>query len=474
MNFTNSQPINPFIFRAYDIRGIAEISEKHPVVELTKTAMYLLGRGIGTYIQKKYGKRIAVGGDNRLTTETLKKAFIQGLVESGCFAQDIGLSTSPLLYYAVCRLGYDGGVNITASHNPREYNGLKIVGRNGHSVCGEEIQKIRRSIEEKKFANGRGTISKKRIFPTYLTEMKKKIKIKKPLKLVVDAGNGTTGIFAPKLFKSFGIEIVELYCNLDGRFPNHPANPEEEKNMKDLMAKVKETNADVGFGFDGDGDRIGMIDEKGTFYSADYMLLLLARDLLSRHPGAKIVYDLKSSLILAEDIRKRGGVPLMAKTGHSFIEQTMRREKALLAGEVSGHMFFSENYYGFDDALLAGLKIIEILSKSKRPLSEHFADLPKTCITPEIKVPCPDNKKCAVVKSVTRKFQKKYPCITMDGVRIEFAPNAWGIVRSSNTSPYLTLRFEAKTPKKLTEIQKIVYEALKKYPAVDNSWYQCH
>ncbi|MBI5754977.1 phosphomannomutase/phosphoglucomutase [Candidatus Peregrinibacteria bacterium] len=461
--------INPFIFRAYDIRGIAEASSKYPVADLTSTAMHFLGLGIGTYIQKHYVKHIAVGGDNRLTTKTLKKAFIQGLVESGCHAEDIGLSTSPLLYYAVCKFGYDGGINITASHNPREYNGLKIVGRAGHSICGEEIQKIRRMISEKNFSKGNGKISTKQIFPNYLSEMKKKIKIKKPLKLVIDAGNGTAGAFAPELFRAWGMEVVELYCDLDGRFPNHPANPEEYENMKELIAKVKETHADIGFGFDGDGDRIGMIDEKGTFYAADYILLLLARDLLSRQAGAKIVYDLKSSLILAENIRKRGGIPLMEKTGHSFIEQAMKREGALLAGEVSGHMFFAENYYGFDDALLAGLKILEILSKSEKPLSEHFTDLPKTCITPEIKVSCPDNKKFAIVQKITKRFQKIYPCITIDGVRIEFENNAWGIIRSSNTSPYLTLRFEAPTPQKLAEIQKIVYEELKHYPEVTGS-----
>lgn len=466
MPLTNFQ-INPFIFRAYDLRGIAEASEKHPVVDLTEDAMHLLGLGIGTYLQKHYGVHIAVGGDNRLTTETLKKAFIQGLMDSGCHAEDIGLSTSPLLYYAVCRFGYDGGVNITASHNPREYNGLKIVGRGGHSICGEEIQEIRRIIEKRAFVKGTGTFSTKEIFSDYLAEMQKKINIVRPLKLVVDAGNGTTGMFAPKLFRIFGIEVSKLYCDLDGRFPNHPANPEEYDNMKELISKVREEKADLGFGFDGDGDRIGMVDEKGNFYAADYMLLLLARDLLSRHSGAKIVYDLKSSLILEDDIRKRNGVPIMAKTGHSFIEQTMKREGALLAGEVSGHMFFAENYYGFDDALFAGLKILEILSKSGKPLSEHFDGLPKTFITPEIKVPCPDRSKFAVVEEMTKHFRQHYPCITLDGIRIEFGDGAWGIVRSSNTSPYLTLRFEAKTKKKFDEIQKIVYEKLQEYPEVD-------
>ncbi|MBI2453092.1 phosphomannomutase/phosphoglucomutase [Candidatus Peregrinibacteria bacterium] len=478
--------VNPLIFRAYDIRGIAQTSEKYPQKDIDEDIAYLLGKGIGTYIKKHYGPKIAVGRDNRLTGEKIEKALISGLLSIGANIVKIGLSTSPLLYYTVCKYDLDGGINITASHNPKEYNGFKIVGAKGHSICGDELQIIRKSIEENMVssqnfqnsaANAKPTTKpwqkNKKIWNDYLLDMKKLVKKPiKPLKVVIDAGSGTTGLYAPKLLKHFGYKTVELYCELDGNFPFHTANPEEYENMKDLIQKVIEEKADIGIGFDGDGDRIGIVDEKGTFYAADYLLILLARDLLSRHKQAKIVYDLKSSRILEQEIKKHGGLAIMAKTGHSFIEQTMKREGALLGGEVSGHMFFAENYYGFDDAFLAALKVLEIVSNSGMPLSKHFENLKKTAITPEIKVPCQDDKKFAIVDEITNKFKRTHACITIDGVRIDFGNEDWGIVRSSNTSPCLTLRFEAGSAQKLKEIKKIVYESLKKYKEVDNSWYE--
>lgn len=466
--------INPHIFRAYDIRGIAKSSEKHPNIDLTEEVAETLGACIGLYIQQKYGRNIVVGCDNRLTSEKLKAAFIEGLRSQNGNVTDIGLSPSPLLYFAVCHYGFDGGINITASHNPKEYNGFKIVGAKGHSICGEEIQTIRNLAEkfQKTQQNATGNLQKKEISEDYIEFIKTIVPPQKSIKIVVDAGNGTMGKFAPKVLKSFGHTVIEQCCELDGNFPNHPANPEEYENVIDLIERVKKEKADLGIAFDGDGDRIGMVDENGHFYAADYMLLLLSRDVLARHKGAKIIYDLKSSQILAEEITKLGGVPIMAKTGHSFIEQTMKKEKALLGGEVSGHMFFAENYYGFDDAMLAALKIIEIVTHSGKKLSEHFHKLPKTFITPEIKVPCSDDKKFTIVEKIKNEFERKHQCITIDGIRIDFGEGAWGIVRSSNTSPYLTLRFEARNEQKLREIQKIVFDALKQYPEVDNSWYK--
>lgn len=464
--------VNPLIFRAYDIRGIAIATEKFPNVDLTPETVKLIGKGTGTYLQKISGKNIVVGRDNRLHSPDLQNAFIEGLRETGCNVTNIGISPSPFIYYAACKYGFDGGVNITASHNPKEYNGIKIVQKNAHSVCGDELQEVLKIINSGEFAQGEGTYEEKEIFEDIKTDMGEMVKIEKPLKVVIDAGNGTAGKFAPELFRSLGVEVVELYCELDGNFPNHEANPEEYENMVDLIAKVKEEGADLGIGFDGDSDRVGVVDEKGHHYSADYLLMILARDLLTRHPGAKIVFDVKVTQTLIDDIKKHGGEPVMSKTGHSFIEKKIKEIGALLAGEVSGHMFFAENYYGFDDAFLAAAKLLEVLAKSGKKFSELFDDVPKTYSTPEIKAHCPDDKKFEIVDKLVEHFTAEYDCITIDGVRINFTESAWGAVRCSNTSPNLTLRFEAKTQEELDRIQGVMIEQLRKYPEVDISWFK--
>lgn len=299
--------------------------------------------------------------------------------------------------------------------------------------------------------------------------------LKKPLKIVVDAGNGTAGKFAPQVLRAIGCEVTELYCDLDGNYPNHEANPEEEKNMLDLGATVVKTNADLGLGFDGDGDRVGVVDENGKHYSADYLLILLARELLINKPQSQIVFDVKVSQILIDEINKLEGIPVMSKTGHSFIEARMHELNAPLGGEISGHMFFGKDhydYYGFDDALFAACKIVEILSNSAQKFSEQFAGLPTMSTTPEFKAFCPDDKKFAIVEALTKHFTREHSCITIDGVRVNFGEKAWGAVRCSNTSPNLTLRFEAQGKEKLQAIQKIMVDQLKKYPEVNTSWYQ--
>lgn len=461
--------INPLIFRAYDIRGIADPIGNEPT-DLTENSIYLIGQGVGTYLQQHYGKKIVVGRDNRLTGPKLQQAFIEGLKSTGCDVTNVGLSTSPMIYWAVCYYQFDGGINITASHNPKEYNGVKVVGKNAHSVCGPELQKILQIIENQEFISGVGSEKHQEIFPTYLQDTTSRIEVGRKLKVVVDAGNATTGIFAPQLLEAIGCEVVPLHCELDGNFPNHEANPEDTKNMLDLMAKVKETSADLGIGFDGDGDRIGIVDEKGKHYSADFLLILLARDMLSRNPDAKVVFDVKVSQNVIDDIKKHGGEPVMSKTGHSFIEQKMHDIGALLGGEISGHMFFAEKYYGFDDAFFAALKTISIISQSDKPLSEHFAELPQTHTTPEYKAHCPDDRKFQIVKEVTEHFSNSYDCITIDGVRINFDKSSWGAVRCSNTSPNLTLRFESTEENKISEMKKIMADVLSKYPEVDLSW----
>ncbi len=467
--------VNPNIFRAYDIRGIAQATDKYPDVDLTEETAYLIGKGAGTYIQKitKPNANLVVGRDNRLHSPKLQQAFIKGLLEVGCDVTDIDISPSPMLYYAVCKYEFDGGANITASHNPKEYNGIKLVSRNAHSVCGEDLQKVLKIIEDEDYAKGaEGEYKELKIFDVYKNDLASKVKIEKPLKVVVDAGNGTAGAFAPDLLRTLGCEVTELYCELDGNFPNHEANPEEYENMKDLIAKVKEEHADLGLGFDGDGDRVGVVDETGHHYSADFLLMLLARDLLTRQPGAKIVFDVKVTTSLIEDIKKHGGEPIMCKTGHSFIESKMKEIGAPLAGEVSGHLFFAENYYGFDDAFLGAAKLLEILSKSSVPFSRLFDDVPKTYATPEFKAHTPDDKKFKIVRELTDYFTKNYDCITLDGVRVNFTDRAWGAIRCSNTSPNLTLRFEADSKEKLCEIQKNMVEQLRKYPEVSLDWYK--
>lgn len=377
-----------------------------------------------------------------------------------------------MIYFAVCDHHLDGGVNITASHNPKEYNGFKLVGRGAHSICGSELKQILNLAQTQKLESKKGSLTKGTIFNDYLNKITNTIHLKNPLKIAIDAGNGAAGPFAPLIFRKMGIEVSELFTEPDGNFPNHEANPEYAENLKELSKIVKEKKLDLGIGFDGDGDRLGIINEHGEHISADFLIILLARDLLKRHPKAPIVHDIKCSNLVKNEISRLGGIPIMSKTGHSFIETKMREEKALLGGEVSGHIFLAENYYGFDDGIFAAAKILEILSKSSKKFSEHFHALPKMYNTPEIKAACPDTEKFEIVNKITDYFVTRYDCVTIDGVRVHFDQHSWGIIRCSNTSPCLTMRFEAKTREKLTEIQKIVFEKLIEYEKIDNSWYE--
>lgn len=480
--------INPHIFRAYDIRGIATATEKYPTPDLTPETTYLIGKGTATHLIRRYKSRhMAVGRDVRLTGPSLQNAFIKGCLECGLDVTNIGLSPSPMIYFATCAHQYeelaqfDCATNITASHNPKEYNGVKTVALNAHSICGDELQEILSLIENNDFETPttQGQLKEANIWPLYLKELSSKLhtethKITRPLKIVVDSGNGVAGPFAPELLTQIGAEVIPLYCDPDGTFPHHEANPEELENMQDLIKKVLASHADLGIGFDGDADRVGIIDEKGNHYSSDFLLLLLAKDLLARNPNTnpKIVFDVKVSQAIINKMASLGAEPTMSKTGHSFIEKRMKEVEAPLAGEVSGHLFFAENYYGYDDAFLAATKILEILAAQDKPFSALFDDLPKTFMTPEFKAHCPDDKKFAIVESLVAHFTSLYDCITLDGVRVKFDAISWAAVRASNTSPNLTLRFEADTELHLAEIQKIMVEELKKYPEIDLSWYK--
>lgn len=457
------------IFRAYDIRGIAHIPANE-APDLTPEGMHLIGQAAGTYWLRHHGGNICVAEDCRLSNPELSDAFVRGVLSTGCDVTRLGMIPSPLMYYTVCRFNFDGGAAITASHNPKEYNGVKLVGPGAHSICGDKLQDIYQLILDKDFEEGQGAEETLDPFPAYLEEILEKVELKRPLKIVVDSGNGATGPFVQPFFEALGCEVISLYTEPDGNFPNHPANPEEEENMQDLAAAVQDHGADLGIGFDGDGDRVGIVDEHGKHYSADLLLLLLARDLLERKPGAKIVFDAKVSQVLINDIKANGGEPVMCKTGHSFIEQKMHELHAPLGGEISGHMFFAEDYYGFDDAMLGAAKLLEILSNSDKNFSELLSDLPKTAITPELKTPTPDSEKFRIVECIKNSMTEQYECLTIDGVRVNFDQHSWGAVRASNTTPNLTIRFEAPTPERLRDIMDTMLEELRKYPEVDLWW----
>lgn len=463
--------LSPHIFRAYDIRGIYG-------KDFDEEGAYLIAKGYASYLHKVYPHRgsftVSLGRDGRDSGASLEEAFRRGLLESGVDVVEIGQVSSPMLYYSICAGGYDGGVMITASHNPAEYNGFKLQTIGAKAVCDTELKKILSFIEAKDFPSSpeEGLRESKDIRDDYFLLLQEIVPFPEEMKgkhIAIDAGNGIMGAYAPDFFRRLGFEVHELFCEVDGRFPNHAPDPEREENLQDLKAYVTANQCDVGIAFDGDGDRVGLIDSEGNHYSADLLLLLLSRDMLSRNPGASVVYDLKSTERLAEDIREHGGLPVMCKTGHSFVEQKMEETEALLGGEVSGHLFFAEDYFGFDDALLAAAKLVKIVLASEKSLSEIFSELPESFITPEIKVSIAEEYKFQVLESLSKELLQKYPdAITIDGVRIDFGEGAWGIVRASNTSPYLTTRFEARTSKKLLEIQTLVFDEMRKFPEIQN------
>jgi phosphomannomutase / phosphoglucomutase len=462
--------LNPHIFRAYDIRGIAHVPKSSENPDLTPETMLLIGKAAGTHFKRNFGTNLVVSRDCRLSNPELSNAFIEGALSTGCDVTEIGMVPTPMMYWAVCKHEFDGGVAITASHNPKEYNGVKLVGKGAYSICGDEIQTVYKLAANEDFETGEGKRHEIDIYPEYQEHLLNLVHLDKPLKVVIDAGNGATAPFIKPFFEALGCDVIALYDEADGSFPNHPANPEEVENMEDLIDAVQDHNADLGIGFDGDGDRVGVVDKNGKHYTADWLVLLLARDLLSRNPGAKIVFDVKVSQILIDDIAAHGGEPVMHKTGCAFIKTRMKEIGALLGGEISGHMLIAENYYGFDDAFLAAAKMLEILSKTDKAFSELFADLPETACTPELKSSCPDDVKFEIVEKIAAHFTKEYDCITIDGVRVNFDEKSWGAVRCSNTSPNLTIRFEAPTEERLKEIMQIMLVELKKYPEIDLWW----
>jgi len=451
--------LNPHVFRAYDVRGLVG-------PDINPDVFRQVGRAYATLIRRNGGRRIAVGQDNRLSSKDLKAGFVDGVRAAGIDVVDVGLVTTPLLYFATAHWKLDGGANITGSHNPIEYNGVKMVHPGAAPLTEEEIQTLRTMAERDDYESGAGALEPRSPRDDYFETIERLVRPSRRLRVVVDAGNGVAGLYAPDLLRRIGCDVVELYCESDGRFPNHLPDPEDPANVVDLQRKVVELGADLGLAWDGDADRVGVIDERGERHEADLILVLLARDLLSRHPGAKIVFDVKSSQSLVDDIKRHGGVPVMWKTGHSHLKRKMREDRILLGGEVSGHMFFAEDYYGVDDGILASCKVIELAARAQGPLSRLFDTVPHLAATPELKAMCPDGEKFRVIAELTQELKRRYDVIDIDGARVLFPGGGWGLVRASNTNPYLTLRFEGRTAAAVEQMMQIVYDALRRYPYV--------
>jgi len=443
--------LKPTIFREYDIRGVAE-------TELTSEGVEQLGRALGTYVRRESGRRVAVGRDCRLSSPRLRDALVAGLVATGCEVLDCGTVPTPVVYFSATHLKADGAVMITGSHNPPEYNGFKTVCGSG-TIHGEAIQTVRRFIETQDFESGEGSVREVDEVTPYVEDVASRFHFDRRIRVVADGGNGTAGPVARRIFEKLNVDVTELFFDMDGRFPNHHPDPTLMENLEALRQAVLGSGADLGIAFDGDSDRIGAVDEHGSVVFGDMLMLIYGREILSRKPGATFIGEVKCSQVMYDELNRLGGRAIMYKTGHSLIKAKMKQEHAELAGEMSGHMFFADRYHGYDDALYAACRLIEIVSKSGRPLSAQTADLPKLVSTPEIRVDCPDEIKFDVVARVTEHFRSRYRTVDVDGARVIF-PHGWGLVRASNTQPVLVLRFEAESEKLLGEYRDEVESAV--------------
>jgi phosphomannomutase/phosphoglucomutase len=445
------------LFRAYDIRALAMGDEP----DLTPEIMEMIGKAAGTYFVRKGRKQMVCGRDGRITSPEFQERFIKGVLSTGLNVTNIGLATSPMVYFASCLDRFDCGSNVTASHNQKQDNGVKFVDTMAHSVFADELQKFPDLIEADDFEVGEGNYNEESVFEEFYRELWSKVRIEKPLKVVMDTGNGVAGAWARKMFESEFVDLEVMFEEVDGNFPNHEANPQKEKNMEDLKARVVEVGADIGIGFDGDGDRIGVVDENGRFHVADKVLALFAEDVLGRLPGSEVVFDVTCSKVLENHIKECGGVPIRFRVGHSYIEERVDPDKAILGGEVSGHFYFAENYYGYDDAFLAALKLIEIVSEMDMTLGDWFDSLPEMVSSPELRLSCPDDKKFDFVAEAVAEFKEKGLNVKeIDGAFVELDENTWGLFRASNTSPNVTLRFESDSQEKVNKLVDIFYEVV--------------
>jgi len=450
-------PLNANMFREYDIRGIAG-------EDLDAASVETLGRAFGTFYRAHNLERIVVARDMRVSSPEYAAALIQGLVSTGCQVTDIGLATTPVMYFAVETLDAQGGITVTASHNPAEFNGFKSRTRE-RAIFGPDIQKIWQLVQNGGFTQGNGSVTRREVLADYVDHIAADIRLARPLQVVIDCGNGTSGIVAPQLLERIGCRVEGLYVEPDGTFPNHMADPTVPKYMQDLSAAVQRSGADVGIGFDGDADRVGVTDETGRLLFGDELLIYYARSVLAHKPGS-VVFDVKCSQALVDEIKRLGGTPEMWRTGYPHIQSRMNETGAELAGEMSGHMYFADRYFGYDDGIYAAARTVEMVAADPRPLSQVLADIPRYVSTPEIRVDATDEDKFRIVDEVAAHFRSRYKTIDVDGVRILF-PGGWGLVRASNTQPILVVRFEADTQENLDSIQGIVRDHLRNYDNVE-------
>ncbi|MBI4078868.1 MAG: phosphomannomutase/phosphoglucomutase [Candidatus Levybacteria bacterium] len=452
------------MFREYDLRG-RETDE-----EINDSSMYYIGRGFGTFLAKQIIKEAVVGHDARSTSENFHANIIKGLIECGINVIDIGTVTTPMSYWAQYYFKVKGLVMVTASHNPAGWNGVKLGSDLSYTLLTKELQEVYDTIAKEKFASGKGNVRKENIKEAYMSDLLIRATITKKFKILVNTGNGTAGLFAPEILRRAGNDVVEHFTNVDPAYPNYTPNPDGTAMMEDTGAQTVVNKCDFGFAFDGDGDRLGLVDEKGQIVWPDRYEILLSRLVLKKHPGAKIVFDVKVSEALPEDIKAHGGIPIMWKTGHSHIKAKLKEENAALAGEMSGHVFFVEDFYGFDDGIFASLKLLEYLSTQNKPLSDVISQTPYYLSTPTIQLKTTDEDKYNVVEALTKEFKDEgYRVVDINGARV-YMDNGWGLVRASSNTPTLVLRFEAKTKKELEKIQAIFNEKLNKFPVVSKNW----
>lgn len=452
-----SPQINPKIFRMYDIRGIVD-------KDITPQAVELLGKGVGTLFLSQNINQIIVGRDNRPSGEEIQTQLCQALASTGINVVNVGLTMTPMIYFSWHQLDANAALNITGSHNPAEYNGFKIT-RNKQAMYGDQYQELLKLIQSGKFKSGKGKITAYDLWPEYKQTIIKDIKLVKPLKVVIDTGNGTCGPYAPELLRELGCEVIELYTESDGNFPNHPPYPQKTEFYQDLIGKVKSEKADLGLAFDGDGDRLGVYESTGDFIQSDVLAMLFTRNVLKTHPNSTIVMNISTSAKVLEDMKNHGGQPIIWKTGYPLIIEKMIKTKAIFGGEISGHFFFKDRYFGFDDAIYAAARILEI--KSQQPqvsLTELIADAPEYVSTPEFRVKADD--KWGTIKSLVSEIKSEFPdaeVMDIDGIRFSFPDKSWALIRPSNTESLLTGRAEAKTEARLEELKTLIKDKLLKY-----------